>query len=420
MKKYIEKYFWDFILCVLISAGLSLNLFAGYEMTDPLSGNLFAVAVVVIAVTTLLFLAYYNRRTLVISMIAEAAALIAAIVILQQLGIFSDLENIDGDPLLFWIIVIPTSFAVFWAARTRAGLIILLLAGTMLTSAFDLLVYPVCRWGYFAFVFGAFVLFLYRVYCISLTYSDRGKIAFNVYFAQSVIVCMVALMLASGVYYGIIKPMSPPTDELNLAKRLISMDILEKAGVSSTTIIHSDDPVKTAQNQENNKKQNEQKKEKKIVHGNNPMTVMAVTFRNNLNIIWIAVASIIMMLVLAIIIKLLLRKKWYSNLQKETKEDCAIELYNYFLKKFSKTGLGRPDGFTLLEYASGLQNNLEHFSAGDANFLSLTQIYMSILYGCQKISEDESELFNDFYKEFYRNLKNEMGNFRYLFHFLNF
>ncbi|HBR01705.1 MAG TPA: hypothetical protein DD738_03760 [Ruminiclostridium sp.] len=428
MKKHIGKYFWDFILCVFISAGLAENIFAGFEMADPWSGNLLAVAGIVAAVTVLLFLGYYNRMTMVISMTAQAAALIAVMVILQQRGLFSAPYTIDGNPILFWIIVISTSCVVFWAARTRAGLVVLFLVGTTVTAAFDFLEYPVCRWGYLAFVGGAFILFLYRVYCISHMYSETEKTAFNVYFAQSVIAGTMALLLASGAYYSIIKPMSPPADKLNLAQKLMSMDILYEIGVASTRIIYSDDPATTAENEnqqntnddnynENIQKQNEPKKDGEIVPGRDPITALAVTFRQNAKMIWIAAASAILILVLAVIIKFLLRKKWYDSLLKETNEDSAIELYNYFLKKLIKAGFRRPDGLTLLEYASGLQYELENFSVGKANILSLTQIYTRILYGCQKISEDERELFHDFYKEFYRNLKNEMGNFRYLIHF---
>ncbi|MEN6460395.1 MAG: hypothetical protein ABFC94_03370, partial [Syntrophomonas sp.] len=287
MKKYIDKYFGDFILCVLISTGLSFNIFAGYEMTDLLSANLPAVAGVAIAVTAFLFLAYYDRRTHAISVILEALALIAVIVILLQMGVFSESKTIDGNPLLFWIIVISTSLTVFWAARTRAGLVVLFLAGTIMTAAFDLLQYPVCSWGLWAFILGVFVLFLYRVYCISRIDSDREKTAFSLYFAQSVIVGMTALVLASGVYYGIIKPLSPPTDQLKLKKKLISMDILKEMGVSSTRIIYSDDTVRTSpnENQQNNKgdynnskKHNQHKREGKIVHGQDPMKSKAVTF----------------------------------------------------------------------------------------------------------------------------------------------
>ncbi|MEN6326295.1 MAG: DUF4129 domain-containing protein [Syntrophomonas sp.] len=428
MKKYTEKYFWDFILCVLISTGLSFNIFAGYEMTDPLSGNFPATAGAVVAITALLFLAYYDRRALIISVIAEALALIAAIVILQHTGVFSEAQTIDGNPLLFWIIVISTSIVVFWAARTRTGLAILFLAGTIMTAAFDLLQFPVCKWGLFALSFGVFVLFLYRVYCISLIDSDKGNTSFSIYFTQSVIVGMAALVLASGCYYGIIKPMAPPTDQLNLTKKLISMDILKEMGVSSTRIIYSDDTVRTSPNENqqntnkgdnNSKKHNEQNKEGTIVHGKDPMTAKPVTFPLDYHIMWITAASILVIIVLAIVIKLLLRKKWYSDLLKKSKEDCAMELYNYFLKKIRKTGFKRPNGLTLHEYAYDLQNKLEDFSVGDANFLSLTQIYTRILYGCQNISEDEWEQFTDFYKEFNRNLKGEMGSFRYFVHFFS-
>lgn len=419
MKKYIGEYLWDFILCVLIGTGLVLNVFAGYEMTDPWSGRLWAVAGIVSVVMALLFAAYYKRILLVISFIAEAAALVAAIIILQKMGVFTASKTIDENPLLFWLIVISTSVLVFWAARTRAGIVTLFLAGTIMTAAFDFLQFPVSQGGYLAFVFGAFVLLLYRIYCISLMHSDKVKTAFSQYFTQSVIVSLAALMLAGGVYYGIVKPMSPPTDQLKLTAQLMSMDMVKKAGISSVTVIPANEMVREVQNENRSKNHNEHEKEGKIVQGKNPMTTKKVTFPLPSNFIWMAAVSIIALFVLATVIKLFGRKRWYRAVLKESKEDSAIELYNYFLKKIRKMGCGRPDGHTLLEYAYGLQTKLEPYSVGDANFLSLTQIYTKILYGCQNISDDEWELFIDFYKEFNRNLKNEMGSLRYLVHFFS-
>jgi hypothetical protein len=415
MKKYIREYFGDFILCILIGTGLALNVFAGYEMTDPWSSHLWAVAGIVSAVMALLFVAYYKRTLLVISFITEAVALIAAIIILQKMGIFTAAKTIDGNPLLFWIIVIFTSVLVFWAARTRAGIIILFLAGTIMTAAFDFLQFPVCQGGYLAFVFGAFALLLYRIYFISLRHSDKA-IAFSQYFAQSAIISLAALILAGGVYYGLVNPMSPPTDQLKLTAQLMSMDIVKKAGISSITIIPANEMVREVQNENRSKNHNEPEKEEKIVQGKNPMTTKKVTFPLPSNFIWIATVSIIALLVLTMVIKLLGRKRWYRAVLRESKEDSAIELYRYFLKKIRKTGCGRPDGHTLLEYAYGLQTKLEPYAVGDANFLSLTQIYTKILYGCQNISEDEWEMFIDFYKEFNRNLKKELGSLRYLVH----
>jgi hypothetical protein len=416
MKKYIGEYLGDFILCILIGTGLALNVFAGYEMTDPWSGHLWAVAGMVTAVMVLLFAAYYKRILLVISFIAEAAALIAAIIILQKMGVFTASKTIDQNPLLFWIIVISTSVLVFWAARSRAGIIILFLAGTIMTAAFDFLQFPVCQGGYLAFVFGAFVLLLYRIYCISFRHSDKVQAAFSRYFVQSLIISLAALMLAGGVYYGLVKPMSPPTDQVKLTAQLMSMDIVRKAGISSVTVIPANEMVREVQKENQSKNHNEPEKEGKIVQGQNPMTTKKVTFPLPSNFIWMAAVSVIAFLALAMVIKLLGRKRWYRDLLQQSKEDSALELYNYFLKKIRKTGCGRPDGHTLLEYAYGLQTKLEPYAVGDANFLSLTQIYTKILYGCQNISEDEWELFIDFYKELNRNLKKEMGSLKYLVH----
>ena len=97
----------------------------------------------------------------------------------------------------------------------------------------------------------------------------------------------------------------------------------------------------------------------------------------------------------------------------ETKEDGALDLYLYFVEKLGKAGLKRPVGSTLLEYAVDSQDALDRFSVGDAGFLRLTEIYLSILYGYRTITEEEHELFLSFYKRFHRNLRHQMGAIRY-------
>jgi len=370
--KYWGIYIWDLILCVMISTGLSFNVFAGYEMNDPWSGNLFVVAGVVIAVMVILFPAYFNHKTILISVLITTTALIAAIAALQYTGAISGQKIIDENPLLFWIIVIVTSIAVFWMTRSRAGTVILFLAGTYMIAAFDLLRYPVSILGYIVFLFGTFVLFLYRVYCISLKHSETGKIDFRAYFIQSLLVSMVVFLLAGAVYYGAVKPLSPPIDEMKLVQKLMSMQILEKVGVSTRMIVYSDQLDNSMKNQQNeDKKENQKQKNKdksdkdqnygKLGKSSNLIAAMAIAYKRIHNMLWMIPAAIVLLLILAIFIKRLLRKKWYKNLQEKTNEDYTMDLYLYFVKKMRKAGFKRPDHLTLLEYASASQEIFDRF-----------------------------------------------------------
>ena len=369
MKKYLKQHFFDFILCVLLSAGLSVNVFAGFDM---------------------------NERNLILYGIT-----IGAVIIL-----------------------------VFCTARTRAGILILFLAGNYMTAFFSFLKYPVSMAGYLIFLVSAFVLFLYRVHCISMRQFDISLKEGKSQMIQPILFSLIAVLLAGGVFCGIIKPLSPATDEAKLSEMLMSMQIMEKLGVATTRIVYSEQPVaqaaqsKAVQNvpeqknmNQDNKEQKKQKEEGQIGSSNIMIRVMAITYKKVVNMLWIIVPILILVFIAAVGFKWFLRKKWYSDLHGKTKEDCAVELYLLFIKKMQKAGFKRPSNLTLLEYAADSKEKLERFTAYDANFFRLTEIYLAILYGYQHISDKECELFHDFYKDFYQNLRKEMGTFHYYLQF---
>lgn len=430
MRKYSAQYFGDFILCFFISSGLSVNVFAGYEMNDPWSGNPFAVAGTVILIMVILFSAYWSGKRLLISALTTAALLTASVGALYFTGAFTDISPVDENPILFWIIVITVSVIVFWLARTRAGIVVLFLSGTLMIAAFDLLKYPVSIWAYFVFLFCAFVMFLHRVYCIFTRKSDSGRNCFRAYFIQMMIVSLAAIVLAGGFYSAIIRPLSPPVDETELAKKLMSVQLLEKAGISSK-VIASEKPDNTAgisnnsgqqakeQEKEKDKKQKNHNEGGRIGKSDNLITVMAITYKKNEKKILIAIAALALTLICSLLLKCLLHRKWYRSLQRKSKEDGAMELYHYFIRRMRKAGFKRPDGITLLEYAYVSQVQMEKFCVYDASFLRLTQIYLKMLYGYQKISNEEKDLFCDFYSEFHKNLRIEMGRLRYCLHYFS-
>jgi hypothetical protein len=162
-----------------------------------------------------------------------------------------------------------------------------------------------------------------------------------------------------------------------------------------------------------NNAQQEQKQNGKIVQSNDSSSALAVTFHKNAGKLRIAAVSAFLLLVAAIIIKKIHRKKWYARLLSEIKEDGAMELYLYFAEKLRKAGFKRPDESTLLEYAVNSKDALDRFTVEEVSFLGLTRIYLSILYGYRTITDEEYEYFLTFYKGFHRNLRRKMGNFRY-------
>lgn len=422
MKKYFGQYFLDFILCILIGAGISVNVFAGYEMNDPWSANLAVAVFTVFCATAVLFASRFNRFGMRISFPVTAAVLIGVVAALYSTGAFSGRGPIDENPLLFWIIVVTVSVSVFWATRWRAGIVILFLAASYLSAAFDFLLYPVSMGGYFAASFGMAILYQYRAQRSGASgYGGNGASAGGVgnggkTVVQTTAFALVAVLMASGLYYGVVKPLDPPEKDMRLAQKLMSMQIMKEAGISSKKVLIEDPPEEPEAPPE----QPEQpRKEGGGKAGDNGSLAgaMAITYKRYESQIWIAAAAPVLVFLMAFCLKLLLRRRWYANQLRKTNEAGAAALYLYFVRKLKKAGLKRPESLTLLEYAAASRERLERFSVYDTDFLRLTQIYLKMIYGYQQISDEERDLFHDFYKEFYKNLRAEMGTLRYCVHF---
>lgn len=428
MKNYLKVHSGDFLLCIFISMGISVNVFAGYEMNDPWSGNLLVVGAVTALMMLFLFFTSYKRAGLIVSIAVTGISLIGAVIALGYTGAFESSNAIDKSPLLFWMIVIATSSIVFWATRSKISTIGLILGTTWMIAAFNLLQYPVSKWGYFLFLFCICILLMHQTYLVSFLKSGTSNGNTSAYFVQIVALSLGVFLLASSTYYFVIQPLSPPTDEMQLSKKLMSMELFEKYGISSKVIVPANqekidkqeiekEKKEQKEKNKNKKRQMNQDKKENNLGKNHLFNVVAVTYQKAVHYGWILIVVILLLLVLTVPAKQFLRKKWYRKLVDKKMEDAAMDFYLYFTKRLDRAGLKRPENLTPLEFAKEIQEKVQGFSVYDANFLKLTEIYIRIIYGYQKISEQEYDLFQDFYKEFHRNLRREMGTLKYCLNF---
>ncbi|HML37813.1 MAG TPA: DUF4129 domain-containing protein [Bacillota bacterium] len=424
MKDRLRQHIGEFIFCVLVCWGLSVNVFAGYEMKAPWPAAPGITAAVCFGVMAVLFAARSNRYGRGITVAVTAVALLGEAFALYQRGAFSGPGHVDANPALYWVIVGTAAIAVFWASRSKTGVAVLFLAGTFLIAAFDFLKYPVSLPGYLAMAAGMAALFLNRVHSRTAAAGQTAKVDFRAYFVQAAVIALIASLLSGGLYYGVVRPLAPEPNQRDLAERLMSVKILKDLGISATKIIVAEKPkepekAKPDSPQQLKDQQKEQNREQKQNSGNGQglMNSLAITYKMHPGRVWSRLAAVVLLAALAFWFKLFRRKRWYSNLREKTYEEGATELYLYFIKKMKKAGLKRPKGLTLLEYADSFREKLDRFAVYEVNFTQLTRIYLKMAYGYQKISEEEWELFDRFYREFHKNLRFEMGNFKYCLQF---
>lgn len=433
MKKYIKYRSLDWILCILISIGLTVNVFSGFEMTDKLSSNIVIIAIVTAAAQLIFFMAAFNKKTTISGIIIGVLMLILAVIYFQSQNPF--IHDKSDSIQIFWIVAISVALMVFLAARTRPGTILLFLTGNIVIAAAYFLKFPVMLWGYVLFLFSAALMLLYRVYFISLLKSHAGKVRFGAFICQSGVICLIAMLSASLIYIGVIKPLNPKTDKLKLITKVMSMKTIEKIGIYS--VMPQTDYQKVSENKPNNTRTTNQQQDNKKENNTIPKQKVsasqrikeqmknglvskkiekALAIKYDFNSYWYIYLTIIILFLIAspIVLKEYLRKKWYEKVKGLSKEAGIVNLYNYFMDKFSKIHYKKPVYLTLSEYAVNMKKQMEVFAVGNSNFTDLTRIYVKVFYGHHRISDEEYKLFLDFYEFFHKNIRKEIGNFRYL------
>ncbi len=63
-----------------------------------------------------------------------------------------------------------------------------------------------------------------------------------------------------------------------------------------------------------------------------------------------------------------------------------------------------------------MDHTLSEFADGEADFSTVTDLYVKCFYGGTPADDGEAELFRRFYGKFHRALRKEIGTFRYLIH----
>ncbi|MDD7409296.1 MAG: DUF4129 domain-containing protein [Anaerovoracaceae bacterium] len=431
MTAYFKNHIWDMICCLLLSAGLALNVFAGYDSKDPRTESAAAILIVCAVCMVLLFIAGYNRATTIAGILTAVVLIIAALILVRSFH-SSHGGKIDRNPMLFWIVIIGVSAVCYLLTRWRISTILLLIGGCVMTAAFAFLKYPVNFKGYIVFFCALAVLFMLRVYESSAVNSYTGSVRFGRYTVQSIALVLVISLAAGGIYAGVIKPLNPKTHELKLITKLESLEILQKAGVSKRTEVpqeqnktknENDQQKMTNQKQDQNQTKAPQQKKDENQQGDIQQQTktekgQAVNYHQDHTGLYILIAVLIALALAApFVIRHLLQKRWENKVQKAGPTEGAVMIYQRLLKKLRYAGFDRPPEVTLLKYMRSQRRAMKSFAVGSADMYALTRAYQEIIYGYRKLNEVEFNRFWKVYKAFRGNMKKKLGRFRYAVHY---
>lgn len=430
MKPYFRLHALDLCLCALLSFSLGANVFAGYDSPDVKTTSLPVIALVAMGMTLLLFLIGYNHKTAVAGGIAGGALLIVTFLLLRSSGVFGDTETMDTHPALFWIVMVLVPCICYLLSRSRIGAGVLLLSGALMAAAFGFLEYPLWPVCYLLFLLSAVLMLLYRVYRRSLLRADAGRTKPMRYAAQSLLLVLLTMGVAGGVYFGVIRPLDPPTRELKLVTRLQSLEILEKLGVSRKTEIPSEHRTTQTRNDvnqssrddslENQAQQPQPEQEappdqqEQVLVPPQSAPARAISYlANSPGLLILLLCLALLLLALPFVLRVLRRRRWEAKLAGKSPRDQCMTLFAYLTKRLRYAGFRRPQGVTLQEYVSRNAEALSDFSVDGCDLMALTDAYQKAYYGCQPLDETQVAAFWTVYRGFRRNLRRKMGGFSY-------
>lgn len=430
MGQYLKNSIADFVFCTCMTLALVQAVCSGFVLTDALSGSVIAVLLLSAVLTFVLVLLSRSRKT---TWLGVAAAFVLAVIGLAYINLCDPFtDETSNSAFIFVLVQIVTAVLVWLLARTRPGTVVLFLAGTILCAGAHFLQFPIPMWSLFLFLFAVSGSFLCRVCIVSLQQADINSGSKRSYIGQTVIVAVVVMLLAGGAFFGIVRPLNPPTQDLKLITVLKSMQTLERLGISSTQIVLDPnlESIEEPESEEKGNEENEDESDSPQGENDIPQPDLTDTIRDSItsnvqqaweavrydqhNFQWLWLLLLIPAAIAAAYIwRFERRKRWRKRVRALSRENAVVNYYRYFLKRLGRLGLKRSANATLREYAEVNEVQFQPFERENCRFTMLTDIYESVLYGRHRVTEEEYAVYEAFFDGFYASLKKELGPVRY-------
>ena len=228
-------------------------------------------------------------------------------------------------------------------------------------------------------------------------------------------VATVVILLTTGVFFGIVKPLDPPTRDLKLITKLMSFDILELLGVSTTQEVKDpdmddeqddDEPPEDQEEEKEDEEEDEQDEEENKKESDEKIDASTISYDDRNYLPFIVTALILLALAAPFVVKYVLRTRRKRRLNGLDPNNQAAFVYDFFLRRFQKLGYGKTDSATILEYAEQQEGFLQNFTTEDGTtFEQITDIYNRHLYSGEPVSPEEASRFIAMYDSFYKNAK---------------
>lgn len=436
MKRFWSYHGWEALLCLAASAALVLNFSQGFYIPDTVANSVPLALLICAAALLYAYFGSYNRVTMVCFSLGFVVLAAAFFLWMRSAGI--DIVDEEGSSTAVYIYYIAApliSLISFLLSRSRLGTVVLFLLGICLNALLDFLNFAVKPWCTALFVLAVAALFLLRQYRATALRSSTVNPNFGRYFGLLVGVSAAGVLLAAACWGLIIRPLQPPTLDLELLTKYMRYEVLEMVGIARQYPVPDDWNAADETDESLQGNEPEQEEEDAPPQEENPdllttpddsvpdnqsagtnfLDVSSVSYGRNVTGYLVVLIILVVLAILAVpLLRRLLRKRRLARLTGGTTQEQVVGLYRFYLKKFARIGCPRAPAQTEWEYADRYGERLAPYLEGGLSLEQMTRLYMDARYGGLSAPEEDCKALAALYPVFLRQYRELAGRFRYL------
>ena len=434
MINYFKYHIWEWLLCVMISAALLVNLAQGFYIPDWAADSALLAVATTGGCLLYFFIGKYNKITMITFPLLFMALITGFFLMLRARNVnIGSGEGADAI-YIYWIASVVISLLVFSLSRARAGIAALFLIGICLHAVIDFLAYDIKPWCVVIFTFACLCLFPLRQYRVNALRSSSVRPGFASLSLTASGAALASVAVAMLLFTFVIEPLAPPTRDIRLISRTMRYDILERIGVARNYPIPDEmlraqpEPDIGFQAGEDMEKEPERSTEAVYLPETDfvpPVPGAAlpqdadeyasVSYANRTPVV---IVMIIVVFVFACVflwlLPRLIRRRRRERLMALGREELILVVFPRILMMFKRIGLARSPAQTALEYFDAGRERISRYTQDALDFGRLTEAYLRVRFGGLSVEDDIYEGCLSFCPTFARNYRRLEGRARYL------
>ena len=393
---HLRRSCWELGFSALASACVGVCFSEGFLIPPALEGRFLPALLICFVLNIAAYSFSYTKKSAAAGMVVLVIAAVGFALMLRRGG---------GETALYVLVVCAAALGLFFLTRTRVGAVLALPLGALVITGEMLFEYGSHPALLCLFLLSSGCLALSRLYRGNMLRASTRRAAFSAHALLSVAACALALLLAAGVWFAVVRPLSPPSYEIMLKTELRRLPILEKLGVATTISLPdpdkrtdevfesdlladldgegSESPPPSATPEESGREDEQPELPP------SPLPADAIRYFERSRTWLFAAAAVLLAVLTAVLGRLALRRGRLRRIQGLPAREQVTALYPMVLGVLERCGLPPMNANSPMEYCESCGTRIRHILGEQHDFSALTRVFERAFYGGLTPSEAE-------------------------------